>query len=338
MLWPSERIDGLCHTDLPMGPSRGTIRVSSARPGRIVRVPVASLKPANVQPLIPAPAAWVQGLVGGSSIESRVHTGMVGVITSDGLSLLSTSIPDAVSMAAADLRIAVTRAYLATADALGRASLYPVRFWNFLPSPGKSMGEGLDRYMVFNAGRHDAYAHWYGTPREFSHWLATASAVGVVSDDYVLYCLASESPGVPVENPRQTPAWLYSRRYGPKPPCFARATIAQLGGRPQLLIGGTASILGEDSVHIGDVDAQLHETLRNIAALIAAARADTVESARALLARMSSLRIYIRDAADAAAILSTVGYLCGEDAVVEAAIANVCRPELLVEIEAIAEL
>jgi len=263
---------------------------------------------------------------------------MVGVITSAGMSLLSTSIPDAVSMSADDLRRAVTRAYLAIADTLGRASLHPVRFWNFLPSPGVPMGDGLDRYMVFNAGRHDAYAQWYGTPRTFNHALATASAVGVASDDYVLYCLASELPGVPVENPRQTPAWLYSRRYGPKPPCFARATIAKLGGRPQLLIGGTASILGEDSVHIGDVDAQLHETLRNIAALIAAARADSMESAKALLARLSSLRIYIRDAADAAAILSTVGHLCGDAAVVEAAIANVCRPELLVEIEAIAEL
>ena len=305
---------------------------------RIVRVPAASIKPADVQPLIPAPAAWVRALLGGSSVDTRSHTGMVGVITSSGLSLLSTSIPAAVTLSADDLRIAVTRAYLTIADALGRASLYPVRFWNFLPSPGILVGDGLDRYMVFNAGRHDAYAQWYGTPLEFSHSLATASAVGVASDDYVLYCLASESPGVPVENPRQTPAWLYSRRYGPKPPCFARATIATLGGRPQLLIGGTASILGEDSVHIGDVAAQLHETLRNIAALIASARADTVEPANALLARMSSLRIYIRDAADADAILSTVGRLCGEEAVVEAAIANVCRPELLVEIEAIADL
>ena len=72
--------------------------------------------------------------------------------------------------------------------------------------------------------------------------------------------------------------------------------------------------------------------------MIAAACADPVEPANASLARMSSLRIYIRDAADAAAILSAVGHLCGEDVVVEAAIATVCRPELLVEIEAIADL
>ena len=34
-------------------------------------------------------------------------------------------------------------------------------------------------------------------------------------------------------------------------------TIAQIGGRRLLLIGGTASITGEDSRHVGKVDAQL---------------------------------------------------------------------------------
>ena len=29
---------------------------------------------------------------------------------------------------------------------------------------------------------------------------------------------------MPVENPRQIPAFRYSKRYGPIPPCFARAT------------------------------------------------------------------------------------------------------------------
>jgi enamine deaminase RidA (YjgF/YER057c/UK114 family) len=240
-------------------------------------------------------------------------------------------------MSANRLRVEVTRAYFAIADALGRDALHPVRFWNFLPAPGQAMGEGLDRYMVFNAGRYDAYAQWYGTPREFSHSLATASAVGVTSDDYVLYCLASVDPGTPVENPRQTSAWRYSRRYGPKPPCFARATIARIDGRPRLLIGGTASIVGEDSVHVGDVDAQVHETLCNIAALLSAARG-TQDSTSARLERLTSIRIYIRDAADAAAILSAVEQKCRDDVNVEAAIADVCRPELLVEIEAVADL
>jgi chorismate lyase / 3-hydroxybenzoate synthase len=300
-----------------------------------VREPAVSTRPSDVQPLIPGPPAWVQDLLGGSP-SSRA--GRVDIASSAGFSLFTTSVADAARMGADDLRAAVTRAYSAIADALGSHALHPVRFWNFLPSPGTQMGDGLDRYMVFNTGRFDAYAQWYATPRQFSHSLATASAVGVATDDYVLYCLASITPGMPVENPRQTPAWKYSRRYGPKPPCFARATIAPIGGRPRLLIGGTASIVGEDSVHIGDVDAQVDETLRNISTLIAAARRDRAESPGAALARITSLRVYIRDATDAGAILSAVEQVCRGGAAIEAAIADVCRPELLVEIEAVADL
>ncbi|MGE0448057.1 MAG: hypothetical protein AB7Q29_00560 [Vicinamibacterales bacterium] len=254
------------------------------------------------------------------------------------LSLFSISVVNAAALNADDLRTAVTGAYSAIADELGHASLHPIRFWNFLPGPGAPMGGGLDRYMVFNAGRFDAYAQWYGTPREFSHSLATASAVGVATDDYVLYCLATTAPGDPVENPRQTPAWKYSRRYGPKPPCFARATIARIAGRSRLLIGGTASILGEDSIHLGDVGAQVDETLRNISTLIAAARGDAGESMTSSFARLTDVRIYIRDAAHGATILTAVERACLEGVSIEAVVADVCRPELLVEIEAVADL
>jgi chorismate lyase/3-hydroxybenzoate synthase len=303
-----------------------------------VRVPLASIKPPDVQPLIPGPPVWVQALRRHPAFHTGARTGAVDVAASAAFSLLSMSVVGAAGMRADDFRMAVRKAYSAIGDALGHGALHPVRFWNFLPSPGAQMGNGLDRYMVFNAGRYDAYSQWYRTPREFRHSVATGSAVGVATDDYVLYCLASTSPGVPVENPRQTPAWKYSRRYGPKPPCFARATIAEIDGHPRLLIGGTASILGEDSVHIGDVDAQLHETLRNISSLIAAARCDTTESMTAVLARMTSVRIYMRNAGHTGMILSAIEQVCGEDATVEAAIADLCRPELLVEIEAIADL
>ena len=153
------------------------------------------------------------------------------------------------------------------------------------------MGDGVDRYRVFNEGRFDAYAQWYGAPRAFSHSLATASAIGVASEDFLLYCLASERPGIPVENPRQTSSWRYSARYGPKPPCFARATIADINGVSRLLIGGTASILGEDSVHIGKVHAQVEETLRNMGALIATARGAADESIDTSLSRLTDVRI-----------------------------------------------
>jgi enamine deaminase RidA (YjgF/YER057c/UK114 family) len=74
-------------------------------------------------------------------------------------------------------------------------------------------------------------------------------------------------------NPRHydVSSGVHAIKYGPMPPSFSRATIAVLGDRRLLLIGGTASIVGEDSTHIGDVSAQLDETLHNLAALVSAA-------------------------------------------------------------------
>ena len=153
------------------------------------------------------------------------------------------------------------------------------------------MVDGLDRYMVFNAGRHDAYR------RSARRACGTASAVGIKGSDLSIHCLALEEPGTPVENPRQTPAWQYSARYGPLPPCFSRATIVDLAGRRTLLIGGTASVVGEDSRHAGQFDAQLEETLLNLEALIRSG--DGIADGGAALHRLVDLRVYVTSAAQA---------------------------------------
>src|SRR5262249_47691686 len=127
-----------------------------------------------------------------------------------------------------------------------------------------------------------------------------------------------------------------SPRYGPMPPCFSRATIASVNGRRRLLVGGTASIVGEDSAHGDDVHAQLEETLRNLEALIEAATG-RAESGNALT-RFLDLRVYCARAGDAATIHNVLTARCPRAERIELAIARVCRPELLVEIEGVAEI
>ena len=115
-----------------------------------------------------------------------------------------------------------TAARRAAAAASGR---HPVRFWNFVPGIHADMGDGLDRYMVFNAGRFAAFCDWFGPAATFNRHVPTASAVGIAQRRRSSSTRsATLEAGVPVENPRQMPAYSYSRRYGPLPPCFARAT------------------------------------------------------------------------------------------------------------------
>jgi chorismate lyase/3-hydroxybenzoate synthase len=264
--------------------------------------------------------------------------GAVRAVATGPLALLTTSIPDAAAMDAGSLRASVARTYVALGDALATLEMSAVRLWNYLPNPGQPMGQGLDRYMAFNAGRHEGYGRWFNGNAPFGSSLPTASGVGIEDAALVVHCLASKIAGHAVENPRQKPAWQYSARYGPLPPSFSRATIATIRGRRLLLIGGTASILGEDSVHIGDVGAQLDETLENLTALISAARGGPSLAARDALCRIRDMRVYIRRDEDAALVDAALRQRCPDTGHVELVTARLCRPELLVEIEGVAEV
>ena len=219
---------------------------------------------------------------------------------------------------------------------------HPVRFWAFIPGIHDDLGAGLDRYMAFNAGRYGAFAVHLDHPSSFGRSVPTASAVGIEGDYFQLHCLAAEAPGVPIENPRQVSAYHYSRRFGPIPPCFARATLLTCGGAPLLIVGGTASVVGEESRHIGDLHGQTQETFRNLASVVAAASGRTLredacpDDIRSLLSSFRELRVYCTDFVHRTSIAATVGAMFSSECRIEWLRAALCRSELLIEIEGLA--
>ena len=236
------------------------------------------------------------------------------------------------------LQHATTHAYRRVRQALeeGKA-LHPVRFWNFIPGIGDPAGAGLDRYMVFNAGRYAAFADWFHASdrNQLAPRIATATGVGHDGADLVMHCLGDRLPGLGVENPRQCAAYHYSQDYGPLPPCFARATLVQADDhtpRARVIVGGTASIVGEKSVHLGDVPAQTHETLDNIDALLHAAGAAGLDD-------LHHVRIYHVHLQDRNTIRRLVNqrlpHLVDR---LEMVHAPLCRPDLDVEIEGLADV
>jgi chorismate lyase/3-hydroxybenzoate synthase len=225
---------------------------------------------------------------------------------------------------------AVASVYRSLACELTFRQRYPLRFWNFIPDIQAPMDEVSDRYMAFNAGRFEGYVDWFGGRETFGASVPTSSAVGVNGRDLWVYAMASDTPGVSIENPRQRSSYRYSSRYGPCPPCFARATKCDSA----LLIGGTASILGEDSRHRGDVDAQTRESLRNIAAVIQAAGGSSVRPLTAL----RDVRVHVAAPEDTPAVKSILEESAPHLSTVEFVQAELCRKELLVEIEGTAIL
>jgi chorismate lyase / 3-hydroxybenzoate synthase len=202
-----------------------------------------------------------------------------------------------------------------------------LRIHNYIGGITQIVG-GAERYRRFNAGRHEAFS----ARAKPAAAAPAACALGTRDDALLVYFLASRGTATPVENPRQLSAYRYPSRYGPQAPIFARATIGQDKGA-MLFLSGTASIVGHESLHRGDVVAQIEETLRNIHTLIAQC------AAQGLRPRAGRLRLktYLRDPADrdrVAAVLEA-GRL---DAEIVYLHADICRPELLVEIEGFAPL
>jgi chorismate lyase / 3-hydroxybenzoate synthase len=290
------------------------------------------------------PPLWVQDLFASvESIEQKRRRFSLRIRRSPRLTLVSGRIRGATLMNAPQLRSATAELYATVADELHNTAA-PVRFWNHIPAIHAPMGDLCSRYMIFNAGRYDAFERWYGGASAFPVQIATATGVGSRGRDLVVHCLATDTPGTSIENPRQVPAYRYSSRYGPLPPCFARATLLPAGASPLplLLVGGTASVRGEESMHRVDLPRQIDETLVNLASLVRAGCGtldlpQPIDDAAAL-AQFRELRVYHPQRSHRGAITRAVQAAFPRLRRLEMMQAELCRAELLVEIEGIAEM
>jgi chorismate lyase / 3-hydroxybenzoate synthase len=213
----------------------------------------------------------------------------------------------------------LTRAAYARLIAEVRAAGYPyfVRMWNHVGGIN-DFDEGRERYQLFCAGRHDAFVeagYHHGAD------LPAASAVGSHGRGLVIYFLAAPEPGVQVENPRQVSAYDYPPEYGPKSPSFSRLTV----WRDTVFVSGTSSVVGHATVHRGDIDAQLDETLRNIEIVLA--------RTGKTIADVVAAKTYLRRADDYELVSSRLQRVFPANLYLEA---DICRSDLLVEIEAVA--
>jgi enamine deaminase RidA (YjgF/YER057c/UK114 family) len=106
--------------------------------------------------------------------------------------------------------------------------------------------------------------------------------------------MAGKAPAVPLENPRQVSAYNYPADYGPRSPTFSRGALGYLPGQEILFISGTASIVGHQTVHPGDVAGQCRECIANIAAVLGEANRQRRSAPFALDELV--YRVYVRDA------------------------------------------
>ena len=217
----------------------------------------------------------------------------------------------------------------ATKDALGYPHLF--RFWNYIADiNGQSFG--LERYRQFNLGRQDAFL---ANERDVVGNVPAACALGFAKGSLTIAFLAGRAVPIAIENPRQINAYQYPQQYGPRSPTFARATLVHLRQSEVLFVSGTASIVGHATLHATDVIVQTHETMVNIDAVLTEANR-VARQPRFCLADLH-YRIYIRYPADLEQIQTEVARCVGSPPRAVYLQADVCRQDLLLEIEATVE-
>jgi enamine deaminase RidA (YjgF/YER057c/UK114 family) len=270
-------------------------------------------------------------VVHGSTQRGRVHYRgsedvLFGCLSFDEES----DVPDDATDAGQALLRAAEAAYdeiFAVLDATQHRHL--IRIWNYVPAIN-ALAAGEERYRLFNSARQAAFRK---SGRATMGSVPAACALGSPAGSPIcIYFLAARRPPRVIENPRQTSAYHYPPKFGRHSPTFSRACISSDSPQANLFISGTASIVGHETVHSGDVAAQTRETLANINALLG--EANRAAGAARYSLETLKLKVYVRHASDLGAIQAVLSReLHGASPVYLQA--DICREDLLVEIEAV---
>jgi chorismate lyase / 3-hydroxybenzoate synthase len=201
------------------------------------------------------------------------------------------------------------------------------RIWQYIEDINGPNVDGLENYRDYCAGRAAAFEHHGGTAS-----MPAATGVGARSGGVSVHLLAARTGARQVENPRQLPAYRYPRQYGPKPPSFARATWCD----GALYLAGTASIVGHRTVHPNDAVVQCRTALANIETLLNRDNLARYGIHTTMgLTDLDRIKVYVRRVADVPAVREICRSAFGARPAMSFIVIDLCRAELLVEIEGI---
>ncbi len=202
------------------------------------------------------------------------------------------------------------------------------RFWNYMADIN-GISDGLERYRQFNVGRKDAL---FAYDDDLDRHLPAACALGLANGPLTIAFLLGRQAPIAIENPRQINAYDYPEEYGPRTPSFSRATLLRTEKNAILFISGTASIVGHLTQHPSDVVAQTKETLINLDAVVS--EANRVMGEQKFDLKHIYFRVYLRHAKDLSLVRDEMERYLGGAIKALFVQADICRQELLLEIEA----
>lgn len=218
-----------------------------------------------------------------------------------------------------------------------------IRQWNYIEHITQYDADGHQHYQDFNEVRSHFYADavW-----ENGYPAATGIGTecgGVMVDMDLLQCDERVCQIDKVDNPCQVAAYQYSQSmllgksdFGQKEtPKFERAKMVWRQGEGLIYLSGTAAISGEVSIEAQEVVKQLDMTLNNLASLLSKENLKNVSQQTVTEVQLLYVRVYVKHRHDAPLVKRKLtAYYPTLPAIYT--IADICRSELLLEIEGMA--
>jgi enamine deaminase RidA (YjgF/YER057c/UK114 family) len=217
-----------------------------------------------------------------------------------------------------------------------------VRQWNYIGNI-LEIKDGFQNYQVFNEVRFEYYQKY-----RIVHGYPAATGIGMklggVSIDFCAV-MAKEAVHVkPIENPNQVNAYEYGQQVLKgiagdgsalkHPPQFERALLLTRKIKSTLFVSGTASIIGQETIGIDDIEKQTEVTIDNIHRLTDQRRIGHVTQNNDIAwGEFILVRTYVKNREDFNKVraICTARFPGVEQIFVES---DICRDNLLVEIEA----
>ncbi|NQS99468.1 MAG: hypothetical protein HQ595_00160, partial [Candidatus Omnitrophica bacterium] len=217
---------------------------------------------------------------------------------------------------------------------LKRSKLSSIRrTWLYQRDIFRKDDDGNERYSRLNKAR-EKFFRWI----RFS-FPPASTGIGITFGNFIMECFAVSSKrkdfrAIALKNRKQTPTTKYAKKVlgaqktrKKSRPMFERGVTIVIGLFRIIFVSGTAAIENSETMHIGDVVKQTETTIKNIGLVL--------KDGGASFEDVVQLRVYIKNKEDVKAVQKVVEAkfpgIPREDL-----IADVCRENLLVEIEAIA--
>jgi len=221
-----------------------------------------------------------------------------------------------------------------------------VRQWNYIEQITKNGNSNSQHYQIFN----DIRSKFYQLSK-FKNGFPAATGIGIdcggIIIDIIAVKFSDDCSVISVKSPVQFDAYKYSKEvlaennsiceFCCTTPKFERAKLLNTPENKMIFISGTAAISGQESTNLLSVELQTEITIQNMLSLISVENIEKHGIENVKRTSFNYVRVYVKYKKD----MNSVKKLCHKyffKIPIVFVVADICRPELLVEIEAQARI